>query len=185
MHAWTENVDFSHIYKTSQKWLTVAIFQNGKTAVWHYGLKLQQYLTGDMVWFGMGEGRWLVSSYEYISIIYYNGLSWTIIEGGHDWMLQKIKKNLTETVSILTLKTAYFHTFNVLLPFSTKQAKNGLQLQSGWHGLSWNIIDCHGLSENGFYMWITDWQTDIATGCPKKKCFFYPVLSFWLWERCL
>ena len=55
----------------------------------------------------------------------------------------------------------------------------------GWHGLSWNIIDCHGLSENGFYMWITDWQTDIATGCPKKKCFFYPVLSFWLWERCL
>ena len=91
MHAWTENVDFSHIYKTSQKWLTVAIFQNGKTAVWHYGLKLQQYLTGDMVWFGMGEGRWLVSSYEYISIMDYNGLSWTIIEGGHDWMLQRMK----------------------------------------------------------------------------------------------
>ena len=27
--------------------------ENGKTAVWHYGLKLQWHLTGDIEWFGM------------------------------------------------------------------------------------------------------------------------------------
>ena len=75
--------------------------ENGKTAVWHYGLKLQWYLTGDrdwrfgMVWYGLvwfgwyslvwegGEGK-MTSEFlhEEISFMDYNGLSWTIIEGG-------------------------------------------------------------------------------------------------------
>ena len=61
---------------------------NGKTAVWHYGLKLQQYLTGatdwryGMVWYGFvakvwfGRGGQMTSEFihEEISIMDYNGL---------------------------------------------------------------------------------------------------------------
>ena len=83
--------------------------ENGKTAVWHYGLKLLWYLTGDrgwrygMVWFGFvgivwygGGGSWLALMTDMddeISIMDYNGQSWTIIEGGRvmtsmdDWTL--------------------------------------------------------------------------------------------------
>ena len=63
--------------------------ENGKTPVWHYGLKLQWYLTGDRDWrYGMvwyrGRGGQMTSEFinEEISIMDYNGLSWTILEGG-------------------------------------------------------------------------------------------------------
>ena len=70
--------------------------ENGKTAVWHYGLKLQWFLTGDrdsrygMVWYGfvgiVWYGGWCQMTSEFIheeiSTMDYNGLSWTIIEGG-------------------------------------------------------------------------------------------------------
>ena len=90
--------------KTSQKWLTVAIFQKWQ-AVWHYGLKLQWYLIGDrdwrygMVWYGFvgivlygGRGgiRWLVSScmkrFQSWTIIDYHELSWGgVMTGMDDW----------------------------------------------------------------------------------------------------
>ena len=65
--------------------------KNGRTAVWHYGLKLLEIESWDMIWFGMilysfvgivwygGTSEFI---HEEISIMDYNGLSWTIIEGG-------------------------------------------------------------------------------------------------------
>ena len=41
-----------------------------------------------LVWFGMwGTGTQMTSEFihEEISIMDYNGLSWTIMDGGHDW----------------------------------------------------------------------------------------------------
>ena len=71
--------------ETSRKWLTVAIFRKWQdssgSAVWHYGLKLQWYLTGHrgwrygMVWYGFvgivcyGQGWGEISIMDYTHVI--------------------------------------------------------------------------------------------------------------------
>ena len=49
-----------------------------KMAVWHYGLKLQWYLTGDMVWF-------CVVLYGFVSIVWYGGVM-TSMDDWHGWL---------------------------------------------------------------------------------------------------
>ena len=95
--------------KTSQNGLQSRSSKNGMTAVWHYGLKLQWYLTGDkdwwnsmvwyeivgLVWYG-GVVRWLLSSYmkrfqSWTIMNYHRGggawLTWmTDMDDGHRWL---------------------------------------------------------------------------------------------------
>ena len=47
------NAEFLHIFANKSSNYQYQSSKNGKTAVGYYGLKLQWYLTGDMVWFGM------------------------------------------------------------------------------------------------------------------------------------
>ena len=53
--------------KQAENGLQLRSSENGKTAVWwHYGMKLQWYLNGDMVWFCM---VW----YGFVGIVWYWG----------------------------------------------------------------------------------------------------------------
>ena len=46
--------------------------ENGKTAVWHYGLKLQRYLTGDRDW-RFGTVWYGLVWYGLVGIVWYGG----------------------------------------------------------------------------------------------------------------
>ena len=46
--------------------------ENGKTAVWHYGLKLQRYLTGDRDW-RFGTVWYSLVWYGLVGIVWYGG----------------------------------------------------------------------------------------------------------------
>ena len=65
-----------HQNKTSQKWLTVAIFQkwqDSSVALWIKIAVILEIETGDMVWFGI---VWVTTGMDdEISIMDYNGLS--------------------------------------------------------------------------------------------------------------
>ena len=72
------------ILKQAENGLQSRSSENGKTAVWHYGLKLQWYVTGDRDW------RFEIVWYGFVGIVWYwggdyNGLSWIIMKRGHDW----------------------------------------------------------------------------------------------------
>ena len=95
---------FKKIKKQAENGLQSWSSENGKTAVWHYGWKLQWYLTRDrdwrygmvwwygLLWFGLVLLVCLVWGgvvhmtgafiHEEISYIDYNGLSWAILERG-------------------------------------------------------------------------------------------------------
>ena len=152
--------------------------ENGKTAVWHYGLKLQWYLTGDrdwrygMVWYGLvwfwfdfvgivwyGGGH-MTSEFihEEISIMDYNGLSWTIIEGGvmtgmdggGSWLTWFTCMDVSHGWLALMTGTDDWHIWLAWMT-GTDDWHGWLAWMSGmddWHGwLAWmTIIDCHGLS---------------------------------------
>ena len=86
--------------ETSRKWLTVAIFrkwQDSSVALWieivvilNWRLRLEiivWYGFVGIVWY-LGGGGEMASEFihEEISVMDYNGLSWTIIEGGGSWL---------------------------------------------------------------------------------------------------
>ena len=73
LSAW--NMYF-HIEKQAENGLQSRSSDNGKTAVWHYGLKLQWYLTRDIVWFGMVLFGFVW--FSLYSLVWWGG-------GGHDW----------------------------------------------------------------------------------------------------
>ena len=148
------------IKKQAENGLQSRSSENGKIAMWHYGLKLQWYFIGDkawrygMVWFGIvwyGGGQITTEFvHEEISIMDYNRLSWTIIEGGdHDW---------DGWLAWIT---------------GTDDWHGWLSWMTGmddWHGwLAWmtGMDDWHGwlawmtiLDYNLIYWWLTNWQTN-------------------------
>ena len=55
------------IAKQAENGLQSRFSENGKTAVWHYGMKLHWYLTGDRDW------RYGMVLYGFIGIVWYVG----------------------------------------------------------------------------------------------------------------
>ena len=127
-----------------------------KMAVWHYGLKLQWYLTADRNWrFGM-VWQGLVWSYMVwyglVVIVWYwwgggyqGWLSWiTVMDDSHGWLRWMMHwyplscYHDWKDVKFLKKKHLSVHVW--------KQAENGLQSQSAWHGISWTFMDCNGIS---------------------------------------